>query len=137
MIAESVLDVQGLEKVAQDLANQVGSITHQYGPQTMDLILGVERVSGLEGIIPGFCCLVVCIFLLRGLPYYDKEYDKFSNNGDKIGKDNAQFMLLGCLFFAVLTGIGAFIGLGYVWNWVAVFYPQIALAHDVIQKVMK
>jgi len=116
-----------LEKIGSEITKTVSVAAHQYGPQTIDLVLGVERVMGLEGIIVGILFLIlaslalyVCLNPLKHTMFYSD------------GGPTPAIML----YFVPVIGYCIALGnLLYVWNWVAVFYPQVAIAHDIIVKL--
>lgn len=123
-----------MEERILDYADKLEAAITQYGPGVWQQTLMVVRVDGLAAIVGGFVALVVaaaCAVIVTR--HYRKVKEKEGRSFDFFDTDPSIMGPFG------LGGIIAFVfGLIQVfdvWNWVAVFLPQTALIHSIIEKM--
>lgn len=119
--------------VTADLATRLAEQLTAVAPEVLEITLAVIRWTGASHLIGGVVALVISYVLIRlAVPLYRKSVgtkDPWEATDQEVG---AVFLGLG----GALSGVGAMVLLLNVWNWVAVFSPQLALARQVITKVL-
>ena len=95
----------------------------EYGPKVVDAILFVVRVNAAQRLLVSFVALAVLLAIMRAC------YEKF-----KTTKDETTTFLCVC-GMAVVAIISAYplSEILSLWNWVALFMPEMALTHDAIE----
>ena len=112
------------------------ALVAQHGPQAVDTAAEVVRVGAIGDLIVGAGCAVATALIWRTLHRVSttrwKETDVFD---DPMGPF-PMIALLAAGFLSCVTTIGALEGLLDVWNWVALFNPKLALAHQILSRVV-
>ena len=108
---------------------KIGEVLYSAAPQAVDAILAIKVISGIDQLVVGLICLIITVILGRvGMKHYRKRIE------NEFNEDN-----IGAIFIGVFLALGVF-GFGIatahhlldIWNWVAVFQPKIAIAHDLL-----
>lgn len=131
----------------------------QYGPQTLEVAIRIKQVDSITEIVHGLIGLLILLAVVwvvkrqyRPAPRTPENLARISHLKDmgygrrSIAQDRELERLTGEFtliehpewLFAVfpLTFAGLFaIKLLNVWNWVGLFQPQLALAHDLFVKL--
>lgn len=120
-----------MEETLNDLLTR---LEHEWAPQLLRTAAGVAFWDGLGWIIVGIVLLilaivgtVICVKCLRIDLSRDDRYD-ISNHG-VVG------LITG--LSALLTLIPSLIILLNIWNWVALFNPELAVAKRIFDAVLK
>lgn len=151
-----------LEATVGDILKALKDGAEQYGPQALDVALALKRVEGIGVLAVGLLCLLGLIPLMwwtwkkirpptrtPEIAARIAELEKVGWRGRSNSEDDELAALkYGAINFQNPTGLAyllAFIPAavlaGYatpllnVWNWVAAFRPDLALAHDVLLKL--
>lgn len=119
------------------------------GKAGYDVALQVERINCFDALIQNFAfCLVFTIptiFFIRWALYdiQGEEHDqKVGTQGRASYLSNIKFWEMGgavsCItVVGVIASVASlFFLFTSTWDWVGLFYPQLALAHDIITKVL-
>ncbi len=122
--------VGNVEEKAVELLDRLDNLVTQYAPEVYDTAVEVVRMSGLTEIVWGvfgICFVIVAFFIVKWLWRVTQR--------DEVATDiETGFIVLGCVLTLVLI-FGGIIHLGnllHLWNWVAVFDPELALARKVL-----
>jgi len=125
-----------MEKAEQkiiSLLDKFEKLSEQYAPEVVEKTLNAIQVTGAGNLLAGFLCLVICgtIFLItkRFYIYACSQYEK-----DRFSSWNLASSIsvaFGAALFLIFL-IPAFLELGDLWNWVAIFRPDLALAHKIL-----
>lgn len=102
-------------------------------PHVVEYAIRVKFYDGLGSIVGGFIALFFLILIL-GIMYRHR-----AAIIDSFEYCDAPHVSAGAVFFGLGAVILIFPAFGLLldtWNWVAVFDPKIALAHDLFEKVM-
>lgn len=104
--------------------------TSKYGPVAWDTMLWLVRIDAIQYLGAGFICLGILIAIL----YWSIRLIKEGIKEQEERKGVPGILLL------VVGGTGFFVGtvvnLLDIWNWVGLFYPELYLAKQLIDKVM-
>lgn len=123
-------------------------LTNEWAPEA--LRLGEEMFFwwGVGNLVTGFVWLVITSISLRTLYRWHNLYLKYdnmceqSNNYDeshrlRVLRDKYDTVRAAPLLATIAFGLLTFIYLGNIWNWIAVFNPRIAMAHEIFTKLVK
>lgn len=120
-----------LEEKAVELIEKFELFAKQYTPEAIEMVKTVTQVSGISEIIDG------SIFSLTGvvLAFATDKLVRYFYNLEK--KDNNDYFytissfVIGCPLtsIAILTGVSHLLD---IWNWVAIFKPELAIAHKLL-----
>jgi hypothetical protein len=121
--------------------DQLNQAVVRVAPTAWNIAKGVKRTEGLGYIIIGcvdvIAALVVIALAVHWLPrlwVWALKYER--DDGDGGGYAAAIF---GSAVPSLLAAIWFGCGMGYllnIWNWAALFAPDLAIAHDVLVKVL-
>lgn len=128
----SVLD-RG-EAVAKQLMESLQNLATEYGPDAYNFLLLKIRIDAIQEItyacVIALCLVVAIWFQIKILPVYedtpDNPLDLFKGTVAPIS-----LLIAGFLFF--LETMPSLLNL---WNWIAIFNPELRLARDIIEKVL-
>lgn|ERR1043166_1341375 len=118
----------------QSAVGNVAALAGKAAPQVVEYALKVKVYEGISSLVEGLLALLFAIIVLTTM--YRKR--KAVIEAFDYANDNPP-VIIATIVFAVLSGIALITGVITVcdtWNWVAVFDPKIALAHDIVQRVM-
>ncbi len=101
--------------------------------QAVDLGAAVVQVNAVGGLaVGGFCvaAAVVAAFVARtGIKKYDDDDLTYNQQGAW------QIVGVFAAIIAIFFSVGALVGLGNPWNWVGLFNPKLALAHELFVRL--
>jgi len=125
--------MSNLEDKAVDLLDKLETLAEKYTPETIDAALAAVSVSGIGDILFG-------VFGLVGIAVASKPIRKLINYMHQKDKDEPyELWDLGlCPTWATYSlvtlplSIAAICNLLDIWNWVAIFQPKLALAHQIM-----
>lgn len=109
----------------QNGATEIGDQVVKYTPDMIQAALGVTIISGIQELIYGLIWFIVFIYVFR----YWKTH-KWTN------KEAEQTKLVFSGIGSVICFIGTIDQLCDIWNWTAVFYPKLYIAHQIIEKAL-
>lgn len=115
------------DQIADKLTQLIDQISHSIissAPQAVDLTLSVIRVDAIMQIIWGLLLLIGSIFLFF-IPLLHSKKDEQLENWEGI-----------MVMFAIAIFIFSLFFILDFWNWIAIFNTKLALAHQIIQKVI-
>ena len=122
---------KNVEEKAVELLDRLDNLVTQYAPEVYGTAVEVVRMSGLTEIVWGLfgICFMIMAFLLVKWLWRVVERD------DDPTEMEMGFLVIGGVLSLFLTvgGIIHAAGLFHLWNWVAVFDPELALARKVLQ----
>lgn len=131
--------MDNLEQKAVDLLNKIESLAVDYTPDVYQMAVNVVQAQGIvlivEGFIYGLAAFVFALISKKSYVFCRKKHDKA---GDYSDWDMAGFFI--ALMCAALAGILMLVSIFNVfdmWNWVAVFNPELALAKEIIDSATK
>ena len=126
--------VDQLAGAVAKIGDGIAEAATEYGPGAVDLVLGVVRVRHAGELLFGFIELIALIGMIWGA----KIAYKFSNNTakDKESRYAAGFVVVISLGGSTIASFACLANLGDIWNWVGLFWPELSLAHDALEKVM-
>lgn len=111
---------------------KLGELATQHGPQAVDLAAQVVQVDAAGGLVIGTACLLAAVIGGRkAIKVLRAGYDEEWGDGPLIVGG-----IVGCVV-AALVGIFGAACLLDIWNWVGVFNPKLALAHEVFVKLAR
>lgn len=123
------MDWTNLLQVAASLATET---SRTYGPVVWDTALWLVRIDCLTLLVPGFVALLVPIiylyFFSGRVNAWVRKADCY-DDGPGIARG---FLLVG---FVAAPVIPASVLLLNIWNWVGLFWPELLLAKQVLDKV--
>ncbi len=95
----------------------------EYGPDVVDAILFVVRVNAAQRLLVSFVALAVLLAIMRAC------YKKFKTTKD----EGTAFLCICGMVVAAIISACPLIGILSLWNWVALFMPEMALTRDAIE----
>jgi hypothetical protein len=119
------------DQIKQDviaLADILGEKLVEIGPQAREVALGVARMEGLSSLLPALPMAILAIF---GWYLGGKIYVWANDDSD------GEFIGIMVKFFSIPLLIMSVIWVFDTWAWVAVFNPELYIAHQVIESVVK
>ncbi len=119
---------------AMELSNV---IVNKYGPVAWETMLTLKRIEGIANLFYGLKLITIGVVIVT-LVYWigNKIASTIDNEIDKLC---CRFIPTGialAIMMAVCIGPGL-MWLTSIWNWIAVFYPELAIAHDIMTKVIQ
>lgn len=131
------MDIELLSKIGEKLGQAIGNAAHQYGPPVWQMVLSIKRVDSLGHLIPSLVVLGIFPFILIKLYRFFK-----SNAADCC--PGRPFIYCGfsagyglVLFVSTVILIPFLVQVLNIWNWVGVFDPQVAIAKDIMDKILR
>lgn len=123
-----------LETKAVDILDKLEVLTTQYAPEVGEAALQVVQMSGVVAIGNAFACAILAVCVAKLTQYVCKfcakkeEAERYDSPWDAAGfLSLAIGVVVGLIFLiASLTDLLNF------WNWVAIFSPELALAHKLL-----
>lgn len=116
-----------------ELAEKFAEYTADYGPQVVDLGLNVVRIDGLSALLPAIVILALIMVLARKA--YPKLLDFYREQFAIEWRNRSEGLIL-LSGIAQLPFFVAFIiclvNLLNIWNWIAVFAPELEVARRII-----
>lgn len=134
-----------MDKYIQQFANLANQITQKIfalAPQAWQALLKIEQFQGMQYIAYGILDLVAGLLGLVLTIIYTPKLWKWAegNEASSFRADGGYFFLAFLIIAAIIvaTTIFLFSAIGWlsnIWNWIMVFHPDIAIAHDLYVKV--
>jgi len=115
----------------QQAATNAATAAGKAAPQMLDYAIRITHWDGIQNVLVGFFLLLLASI---GISIFVRKWEAICN----LSHDDELCLL--CFFGGVAilgTLIGALCLLLDVWNWVAIYDPKVALAHQLLQKVME
>ncbi len=120
---------------AMELSNV---IVNKYGPVAWETMLTLKRIDGIQSLILGLFCFITALIAVNMLKkHWDLKkslYDE-TRYGNFGLEDTDPAVVFPTFFIVIFSGVGLINYWGSIWTWVAVFYPELAIAHDIMTKV--
>ena len=127
----SPADWQHIESIS--LAIQ-GAVT-KYGPQAWHVATLLQQIGAAQNLLLAALAFIVAILFItpgqRNLATTQPVTSYSTPENDQKRMWGIAQWITGA-FFSILAGIG----LLDVWNWVGLFYPGLAIAHDALSKAL-
>lgn len=127
-------EMSDLESKAVDILNKMEALTTQYAPDVTEAAFMAVRVSGIGDLI---ICVVLVLFGSIGI-YMSGRFKKFCEKKKEEAPGYSSWGEVGevIVIFAIAFGgtsslIGA-ICMFDIWLWVAIFNPELAMAHKIL-----
>lgn len=123
-------------------AAQISHAVSKAAPVVWQTAVAVKRLDSIGALVTLFLGLVIAVALSRWLwiicqAYWGKLREESRHSTD----DGNQAVAIISGVFSVFCGFGAVcivvFGLLNQWLWIGAFYPQIAVAHDIIQRITR
>lgn len=97
----------------------------EFTPETIDILFGAVRIQGFYNIGLG---VILFLIVLAPLCYRKKIKERLDNVKSELD------ILISTIFFVLLLSILIYssIFLFSIWNWVAIFSPELALAKHIL-----
>ena len=123
--------MEGIEQKAVEILDKLDSITTQYAPNVVNSAIKVVQVNGLSRIFYGIIGIIgcfICVIVAKKLANKCTELKKRDGYLSEWEVGVAVSYILGAAVTIVLA-ICSILELFYVWNWIAIFDPKLALAN--------
>jgi len=123
-----------LESKAVDILDKLEALTTQYTPEVIEKAVQAVSVSGVASIVEALLGLVVAY----GLFLATKNLGAFFMKKKEEDGDSSDWEIGYCLTYFIggvatlITVLASLIVLFSVWNWVAIFNPELAIAHKIL-----
>lgn len=128
--AKEVATVIGLDGKLVEIIDKIQQGVVSHAPQAMELALNVVRVNAVSELLSALLVAVVAGCGVRSLWRIAVKMKGENDDGPWPLMYLASIIPLIALVQAAFTLLGA-------WNWVGVFYPELRLAKDVFDSVMR
>lgn len=120
-----------LENKAEDMLDKLNSVMTEYAPVVKDSAVEMMRINAVGELVVAF--LVIATFMCVMMGLYSKR--KFIKDRFKSYDDNSIVVVV-VVIVITLTGlaysISAIAMMLNHWNWIALFDPELALAHKIL-----
>ncbi len=123
-----------LESKAVDILNKLESITTEYAPEVTDAAIAAVQVTAVSELVFGVVAMLggfLTIRIAKSFSNYArtrKDEGGYMSDWDfGVVVSNLIGVVVGAIFF--LTGIGELFN---VWNYVALYNPELAMAHRLL-----
>jgi len=129
--AVSMLD--GIGQMAAEVVDRFTQLAQQYGQAVVDMGLAVVRVEAASHLLVGLLFTVLgVVCLVKGTV---PAWKAFRNN---LEADHPGWFFLGCVCSVptVVFGVLGFNRLFELWNWVGLVYPELWIAHRILEGLM-
>ena len=133
---ETIVEVNTL------LAKMQAGISH-YAPQAWHTMLVVKQIDSLGTLLNGGLTLllaiiawIVCGLCLRAALKFHAETDDYGNLKHKYDMAPAFPGIVVGGVVGLIASIVTFLTLSDIWAWVGVYNPSIAVAHDILVRVL-
>lgn len=126
------------------------TVINKYGPVAWDTLLTLKVIEGLQLLVLGGFGLVLVVVLLSISYVQNKKYNQyFAAQLEHYNKPTARrsdappdetwrgILAIVSLIIAGFSFVISLVILLNIWNWIAVFKPELAIAHDIMTRVVK
>jgi len=121
-------DIDKIMEAGEKLAAKLAEVAAQVGPQVQDLALTSVRVSGAASLMEGLAFALVLLALFR----YGWTRALRAHAEQDYADIDGSMAVAACVVATVGLGICVIGLLGDLWNWVAVFRPELYVAHKLL-----
>lgn len=130
--------VNTAETVLQKFSDSVGTILSTYGQPTADLVLNVARITALQELIPGIIILIIFVYAFRvSMVSISQVFEKKEEGIIIFVKDLIVSVIAGSsTLISMALSFGHFTALTNVFNWAGLFFPEVYLAHKLLERVL-
>lgn len=110
-------------------------IVNNYGPKAWEVMLQLKQIEGAQNLVWGALLFLLAIAVLVSGHHIGKVLVKKA----PYGHDDADyyFPLTISVILGFFISLSAWAFLFNVWNWIALFWPELAIAHDVMEKTLR
>ena len=123
-----------LTEYVVELFSKIEAGVIDVAPAALDMVLAVVRVDAISALIGGLVAMVVGIVVgLFGRKLLRESYNA-PYRGSEDWKEPVGMI---CSLIPIATTIGFLATWFNIWNWIAVFQPELALAKQIIEMVVK
>ena|ERR1700733_3041603 len=102
----------------------------QYGPAAYQAVLAMRRIDALQPLVTGLIALIILAITLK---YFFRELSLANKSDWTDSIHGVAVFITG--FVGLCCAVTVMFTLLDVWNWIGVFRPDLALAHDILIKV--
>jgi hypothetical protein len=127
-----------LEEKTVDLLDKLELLVTNYSPEVFDTAVAIVKIDAISALSVSTIILIICILAVKGIivlrVFCDKKYkeaDSAMSDWDLV-RDISTLVLA---FIVLLTVISCLSSILHVWNWIALFNPELALAHNLFEKI--
>ena len=104
-------------------------------PQAVELVLNAVRLTGVSNILYGTLAFICVPFLIKWGKWtyqyrYREDYKEWRDD-DTIWMNWVAISVISIVCTVIILS-----GPLYIWNWVAVFYPEVYLAHEALKELI-
>lgn len=115
--------MKDVEQKAVEILDKLDALATQYTPEVVDSALGAVTVSAIGNLITG----VVLLLIAAGIAWACRRYwEALVEAADE------PFVVVFGSLASLAPGVAGTATLLDVWNWVATWNPQLALAHKIL-----
>lgn len=135
-LAKAVGDVS--EGVAK-LSSKLESLATEHGQVAWDLALNVARVQAASEIFAGLVALMIfliCLrFFLKGVKMGGTPVEGESSIQQDDREVKAAFIAIPSAIIGLISFVPTFLYLKDLWSWIGIVYPELYIAHQVMEKL--
>lgn len=125
--------VEIIDQVQSGLA-KAGALASEHAPQAVDALLWVKRIEGIQVLATSLLFLVIGIAGLVAVYKLGKKSVLLLKDYEDAGAPLLALTIMIAVFAFPFTFKSIYAILD-VWNYVAIFKPELAIAHDIIETV--
>ena len=108
----------------EQLVGKYDALATQIAPEALDMAVQTTQMGGLVLVVTGLFLLILYFSIIY---FAYKLNPTFNTNSDKTGWQIA--IITFCSFFFLIPG---FVMVVDMWNWIAIWHPDLALTHQII-----
>ncbi len=123
-----------LEEKAIEMLDKFEALANQYGPEVIGAAKSAVFVTGIGDIVLGFVGLAAAFVLWWLTQNFAKYAQRKKDDGGYMDDWEMAWtagMSIGCVAAGMVATFSIW-ALFDIWNWVAIFNPQLALAHRLL-----
>lgn len=118
----------------------IGDKVYNYAPDTLDMLLWIVRVNGIQAFITSLVSIILFVFGIRlTQKCYARRTELCKERRNYFDEEDI-FLIAVRAAPTAIVGFFAAIGmyqLVSVWTYVAIFQPKLWLAKELVEKVLK
>jgi len=112
------------------IASQIKDVFTHYTPQAWEIVKQIKQIDSFYYLLIALIFTVVPLVALFFVPKLFKKLEGFC---DREAKWFIIIMYTSFVFFIFAVNVTDLLNL---WEWVGAFNPQLAIAHDLVEKVL-
>ena len=113
----------------EDLVEKYDALAAQVAPEVLEMVVRTTQIDGLGSIITGFVFFALWGGLMYGLYKLNPKFDDMN--------DWVIPQIIGMIMGSIIFLMPACFMVLNMWNWIAIWHPDLAITHQIINSLRR